>query len=581
MRRLALIALVLPALVAVPAVARADVSFSRTDVALTDGVKPSEPVAVKLADVDGVNGPDILTNLYSGGLSGTSDLGVQINRGDGTFDPLVRYPLCDGATDLVVADLDLDGHLDVATTCADGHLEKLLGDGHGGFGPVQEFSEGANGNRRDLEAAEVNGGGSPELVFVTQGGMFQGVICFAYAQDGLDTAPQCGNPMFVGGLPVAQPSPISFGPLLAVNFENTQRDEIIAAPAHSSVDKFAVYSRDPGTDYNSWEDGDYAAGNGAAVRRSVAAGDLDGDGDLDVVIGHGDSSNGTISTALNDGGIKADDPAIPTFNTILDPQQVAISDVDIDGKKDIIAANGYGDVAVHSGLGAGAFGPLQDIPLLGHGDPTKASLVAMDVRDVSCDGRPDVVVADYYAATVEILTNTSPGTPPASGCVAPAPTTPGGGTPTTPDPIIPLPKPPLPVFVPTHGVTSFAASRTLSTTSTTTTFSLGKVLNPPTASTVQTLGYEVTRTASAAAAKPKKKRRTFTVTVASGKTKVPAGSSKPLSFRLTRAGASALKKTRSLHLTMKITATAPNGKHGTITRHVTLRLKKPAAKKKR
>src|SRR5260221_812663 len=73
--------------------------------------------------------PDIVA-----GNAGSGDVSVLLGAGDGTFESERRVRTGGSQFDVAVGDLDGDGHLDVASTIADGvSIVKGFGDGH--FGP--------------------------------------------------------------------------------------------------------------------------------------------------------------------------------------------------------------------------------------------------------------------------------------------------------------------------------------------------------------------------------------------------------------------------------------------------------------
>src|SRR5262245_12494554 len=80
-----------------------------------------------------------------------------------SFLPPARYPTGDFPYDPVVADLNGDGHLDVAVTVSQEHkLAVLLGDGTGALGATTTYPTGTL--PYGLRVGDVNLDGKPDLV---------------------------------------------------------------------------------------------------------------------------------------------------------------------------------------------------------------------------------------------------------------------------------------------------------------------------------------------------------------------------------------------------------------------------------
>ncbi len=182
---------------------------------------------------------------------------------------------------------------------------------------------------------------------------------------------------------------------------------------------------------------------------SVAAGDFNADGRLDVAVTNANSN--TVSVFLGNG----DGTFGPTtdFATGTGPWSVATGDMNADGRVDLVVANNFAaSVCVLLGRGDGTFAPKVDFAtgggpwcvrtgdlnadgrldlavanansntasvLLGNGDGSFAAKVdyrtgaiptGIAIGDLNRDGRPDLAVADYDSDALTILLGRGDGT---------------------------------------------------------------------------------------------------------------------------------------------------------------------------
>jgi hypothetical protein len=135
---------------------------------------------------------------------------------------------------------------------------------------------------------------------------------------------------------------------------------------------------------------------------SIATGDLNGDGKLDLVVGGGTSfsvlqgcgyygcyyqnvNDGYVNVLLGNGAGGFGPAEVHHLGTNRSPGAIAVGDINGDGKADVITGNSSGDLSVLLGDGTGAVGdPINS----GSGSP----LPSISLGDVDGDGKVDTLL---------------------------------------------------------------------------------------------------------------------------------------------------------------------------------------------
>jgi hypothetical protein len=322
------------------------------------------------------------------------------------FNPFAEYGLGDSPQDLLLADLNADGRLDmIAPSYSDDSVTVRLGNADGSFGDSQSFSTGDG--PRSVAAGDLTGDSIPDLVTVNSGdlSLLQGNGNGTFQAPQSIALPGVFAPGYTGSEARPQ-SPIS----VATGDVNGDGKLDLVVGANSYFTQQSCYWGYWGGYYcnNVYTYDGYVnvlLGNGTgldaaeahhlgtnAYPSTVAVGDVNGDTKNDVI-----TANYGLSVLLN----TADAPNELSLGS---PQQsgsgyalrsISLGDVDGDNKVDaLLGSGGYG-LYVQKGNGDGTFTSQPHVS-------TGASVHSAVMGDVNDDGKIDLVAVgsiDAYTCT--------------------------------------------------------------------------------------------------------------------------------------------------------------------------------------
>jgi hypothetical protein len=332
-----------------------------------------------------VNGDGHLDLVYSGVWANTGYgqvagnlLAVHFGDGKGHFGPAQVYRGGQTSYGLAVADFNRDGHPDVITANQDSDSATIfLNDGKGGFGvPTGEYTGYINGSTPNgpvnapyssFFPIDVNGDGKPDLVYLLVGpgspNPFQAAVML---NDGTGHfGPAIYSPVAEGTFNVTD--------FLLGDFRNTGRPDLVTISSFFGEGTGTQLVFAPNAGGGSFGPATVTELAGTLPAAILAAGDFNGDGNLDLAIASGD----TITIYLGHG----DGTFTPTYETYFlnASRPTTAFDVTGDGRADLIESDVYTSSfqVIPAGIGVPIQLQLVADPVIGSSGSVQVSLATV------------------------------------------------------------------------------------------------------------------------------------------------------------------------------------------------------------
>jgi hypothetical protein len=347
---------------------------------------PNVPTSVIAIDLNGDDLLDLAVATGGATTAPTNLVSVVRNLGKRRFDDAEIHTVGELPFSIDADDLDEDGHIDLVTANFNsGDISILWGEGDLAFQPEERIAVGRE--PRQALIADLDGDGDLDIAVLES--LFSSLTVL------LNTLPE--------GFAFGGSTPLGEGPSFMTTSDLDQDDDIDLVVAGGASGILDVLFNDGDAVFEVL-DPPLRAGSNESSTEDVTSGDIDGDGDVDVL--HVSSESASVWIHENDGNANF---GVPRSVTIGPTDVVAIATADLNGDGDIDIAvlhRQSENVSLFRNLGEREFSRYGELSVHTEdsGAPTHLACV-----DVDGDRAPDLVISDEEAGHILIAFNDGDG----------------------------------------------------------------------------------------------------------------------------------------------------------------------------
>jgi FG-GAP-like repeat/Bacterial Ig-like domain (group 3) len=327
-------------------------------------------VSVAVADFNGDGNPDIAAAYFE-----DNSVRVLLGRGTTTYNTAATYPVGKQPYWIAAGDLNNDGYPDLVTAnTTDGSISVLMNkaDGSGTFNAAQTYKVGTLPFQ--VAIGDLNGDGIPDIAVANYG---DNTVTVVYGPlnapfQTIQSLPTCTNPY---GVAIGDFRHSGQNDIVVTCYHTDQMEVFLnngmlpfqAPMLPTTFQSPAMYTTD-------------------ANPTSIALGDFNRDGKLDIVTGNSTANDVSFFAGAGDGSFAS---AANSF-ALNFPVGIAAGDVNGDGIPDLVTvAPNFNQVAILLGKGDGTFQPRSVFT-------TGVQPWAVALGDFNRDGKLDIVTANTF-----------------------------------------------------------------------------------------------------------------------------------------------------------------------------------------